>query len=88
MFHSPTVYQERNIHNLMKDFEEEIPGYLQNEKIGKLLSEVKLITGKNEILDNLRKCYDALIENEIFPAKEGDLLEAWFKDINSVITKK
>jgi len=72
----------------MQDFEQEIPGYLHNQKIAQLLSEVKLITGKNEILDNLRKCYDALIENEIFPPKEGDLLEAWLKDINSVITIK
>ena len=57
-------------------------------KIAKLLSEVKLITGKNEILDNLGKCYDPLIENEIFPPKEDDLLEAGLKDINSVITIK
>ncbi|MCH2050468.1 MAG: hypothetical protein O4861_15185 [Trichodesmium sp. St16_bin4-tuft] len=88
MFHSLTIYQERNIHTLMKDFEQEIPGYLHNEKIAKLLSEVKLITGKNEILDNLGKCYDPLIENEIFPPKEDDLLEAGLKDINSVITIK
>ncbi|MGD1699537.1 hypothetical protein [Dapis sp. BLCC M229] len=51
-------------------------------------SLVKLKTGKNEILDNLRKCYDTLIKNEIFPSKEGDLLEVWLKDINSVIKRK
>ncbi|NET78593.1 STELLO glycosyltransferase family protein [Okeania sp. SIO1F9] len=88
LFHSPTVYQERNIHNLMQDFEQEIPGYLHNERIAKLLSEVQLKMGKNEILDNLRKCYDALIKNEIFIPKEGQLLEAWLKDINLVIKRK
>ncbi|NEN92708.1 MAG: hypothetical protein F6K48_28940 [Okeania sp. SIO3H1] len=57
----------------MEYFEQEITGNLHNEKIAKLLSEVKLITGKNEILDNLRKCYDTIIKNQIFPEKEGDL---------------
>jgi hypothetical protein len=29
-FHSPSeVYQDRNEHDLLKDFEDEIPGYLQ-----------------------------------------------------------
>lgn len=44
--------------------------------------------GKNEILDNFGKCYDFLIENEIFLLKEGDLLEVGFKDINLVIIIK
>ncbi|MEO0686822.1 MAG: STELLO glycosyltransferase family protein [Cyanobacteria bacterium J06649_11] len=30
LFHEPTVWQDRNEHNLMKDFSQEIDGYLKN----------------------------------------------------------
>ena len=30
LFHNATVFQERNEHSLIRDFEEEIPGYLNN----------------------------------------------------------
>ena len=40
LFHRATVTQERNEHNLLKDFEDEIPGYLNNEKIRQLLEDV------------------------------------------------
>jgi hypothetical protein len=31
VFHASTVYQERNAHRLLRDFEDEVPGYLLNE---------------------------------------------------------
>lgn len=37
VFTNATVYQERNVHNLLKDFEDEIPGYLNNDSIVKSL---------------------------------------------------
>ncbi len=33
LFHNSTVWQERNEHSLLKDFEDEVPGYLNNSKI-------------------------------------------------------
>ncbi|MGD1699535.1 STELLO glycosyltransferase family protein [Dapis sp. BLCC M229] len=39
LFYSPTVYQERNFYNLMRDFEDEVSGYLNNDKIAKSLSD-------------------------------------------------
>jgi len=33
VFHNASVYQRRNEHDLLKDFEDEIPGYLNNEKV-------------------------------------------------------
>lgn len=84
LFYSPTVYQERNIHNLMKDFEDEVPGYLNNNKIAHILSNIKLQSGEVNIPDNLRKCYEVLISSEIFPLEEINLLEAWLSDISSL----
>jgi hypothetical protein len=77
-FHSPSeVYQERNEHDLMKDFEQEVPGYLNNEFITEILSGVKL-TGS--MTDNLFECYCALAAHEIFPRGEIESVEKWIND--------
>lgn len=77
LFHKATVWQERNEHNLMRDFEEEIPGYLNNNSIRATLESLELKPGTDAIYDNLKKCYEALIENGWVGAAEMKLLEAW-----------
>jgi hypothetical protein len=76
-FHSSTVWQDRNEHNLMKDFEDEIPGYLQNAKMISVLSNTELSAGVDNIPDNLTRCYEALISAEIMTIDELTLLNAW-----------
>src|SRR6185436_15069807 len=39
LFHNATVRQERNEHSLIRDFEDEIPGYLNNARICKMLED-------------------------------------------------
>ncbi|MGD1808726.1 STELLO glycosyltransferase family protein [Dapis sp. BLCC M126] len=85
LFHSPTVYQERNKHNLMRDFEDEVSGYLNNSQIAKSLSELKLLSGEQQIPDNLRKCYDTLIQLNLVKQEEAKLLDTWLKDLRKVI---
>jgi hypothetical protein len=80
VFHSPTVYQERNVHSILKDFEQEIPGYLENDKIIDVLEGVHFQT-KN-VHENLLVCYEKLIQNGFFPKKEIELVEMWIKTIN------
>ncbi len=82
LFYSPTVYQERNEHNLMKDFEDEVSGYLNNDKIAQSLSEVKLRSGENYLCENLQKCYDVLINLGVIGTQESELIEAWINDIS------
>jgi hypothetical protein len=76
-FHPPEVVQDRNAHDLMKDFEDEIPGYLKNEQIAQILASTRLTSNH---LNNLIKCYDALIAEGIFKPTEMDLLRAWIAD--------
>jgi len=77
-FHSPAeVYQERNEHDLMKDFQDEIPGYLLNEKICAILEGLTL---SGSVCENLLSCYVALVENSILPNKEIDSVISWIKD--------
>jgi STELLO glycosyltransferases len=83
-FHSATVYQERNEHNLLKDFEDEIPGYLENERIIETLDTLLLSADPALIGANLRKCYEALIGIGVVGAAELALIDAWLADLETL----
>ncbi len=85
LFHQSTVCQERNDHNLMNDFRDEISGYNNNAQIIKSLKELKLKDGIENISANIKLCYNALIELGVVGQQEIILLDAWLKDINSFI---
>ncbi len=84
LFHEPTVYQKRNDHNLMRDFEEEVPGYLQNRNIAGILDRVELRPGAEHLSTSLYTCYEELVRHSIFESKELALVEAWITDLASV----
>ncbi|SOD14989.1 STELLO glycosyltransferase family protein [Pedobacter xixiisoli] len=83
LFHQSTVRQERNEHNLMIDFQEEISGYSNNLEIINSLSELNLKEGANHISENMVLCYTKLIELGLIDAKELTLLDAWLIDITA-----
>src|SRR5258708_701497 len=83
LFHGPSMRQERNSHDLMKDFRDEVPGYLGNREIAELLWHVKIRPGVDNMCDNLRSCYDSLARRGFVDPKELDLLEIWLQDIAS-----
>jgi hypothetical protein len=80
VFHPAEVTQERNDHNLMLDFEQEVPGYLNNEVIRQVLSDLSLESGKNAVTANLIRCYEALISRGFISARELPLVKAWVAD--------
>ena len=41
LFHEATVWQDRNQHDFMRDFQDEIPGYLHNRRIAEALDEIR-----------------------------------------------
>lgn len=82
LFHEPTVWQERNEHNLMRDFADEIPGYLHNERIRKTLDDLSLDRGTESLGRNLRTCYKALVELDVVGEAELPLLDAWVADLD------
>lgn len=81
LFQEPTVVQERNEHNLMRDFADEIPGYLNNEAIREVLEGTALTAGAGEIPDNLRRCYRSLVRLGVIAEQELFLLDAWLQDL-------
>jgi hypothetical protein len=82
LFHSVTVWQDRNDHDLMRDFSEEIPGYLNNEAIGEELEKLTLKKGGSAINDNLRSCYVKLNQMGLVSKEELALVDAWVEDIS------
>jgi hypothetical protein len=81
MFHNATVYQDRNVHNLMRDFNDEISGYIYNDKIKNLLLNLQLDSNIKNINDNIIKCYKLLIKNNFLNKNELILLESWLDDL-------
>ena len=84
VFHAPEVIQQRNVHSIMRDFEDEIPGYTRNKQFIKILEDLKLEKGLNEMSRNLQRCYEALVAIEFFPEQELDLVKTWVEDLEMV----
>lgn len=83
-FHNATVFQERNEHDLMRDFADEVPGYLHNDRIRKTLEDADFGNGSPALLDNLLKAYDAMISLGVIGADERPLIEAWVDDLGKL----
>lgn len=84
VFHGPEMFQDRNPHNLLRDFEQEIPGYLGNDRIRAVLEELSLASGVEEVGNNCRLCYQALVGAGLIPAEEMPLLDSWLSDSSRV----
>lgn len=82
VFHAAEVEQERNQHNLLRDFEHEVPGYLQNDAIVLTLDALDLEPGLDAVGRNLRCCYRALIQAAFLPPDELPLVDAWLEDVS------
>ena len=77
-FGPATVVQKRNPHDYLRDFESEVPVYLNAEKVIDIASKA-LADGK-PLSDQLLAVYDALSEAGIVTDDELTLLQAWVAD--------
>ena len=84
VFHAAEATQDRNPHNLVRDFKDEIPGYTQNDGIVAKLSSLTLAQGRGAVADNLVKCYEALTAAGYFPSDELPLVRGWADDVQAV----
>jgi hypothetical protein len=75
-FIEATVFQERNPHNYMRDFESEVPMYLQGEKAYHKANESSF---SSSISSHLHNVYVDLLNEKIVEQKEVELLESWLK---------
>lgn len=77
VFHKATVWQERNAHSLMKDFGDEVVGYLENEKIINTLENVDLTS--LTLTEAIRKVWMSLLEINIVIDKEVEIINHWLQ---------
>jgi hypothetical protein len=79
-FHAPTVEQLRNEHDLMKDFADEVVGYLRNREIGEILTRrlAEVDAQKSDLSSTALELWRALGEAEVIPSREFPIIEAWF----------
>ena len=84
-FRSPTVYQERNRHDLLKDFHDEVPGYLHNSALASALQSLELSGKQEDVFENLRACYRRLVGMGLVGDGEPELLEKWIRDLEDLL---
>ena len=82
------ISQDRNQHDLDRDFADEVPGYMRNKEIADVLSRLQLKSGETQIGDNLRRCYEALVTATVFPSAELELVELWLQDLRLAGSKQ
>ena len=80
VFDDADVFQERNPHNLMRDFLDEVSGYLNNDNIVDALGRLELSPGVDQVIANLVSCYNTLVSIGVVPDKELPLVAAWVED--------
>ncbi len=85
VFHAATVFQERNEHDLLRDFADEVPGYLLNDKIRLALENCRL--ERQDMLRNLALCYEALVREELLPPEELPIVAAWCREFEERMKK-
>ncbi len=78
-FHPPSVRQERNPHDLMRDFAQEVDGYLHNRRIGEILTRELAAAppGRGRLGDIALRFWRRLAAEGILPAAEIRLYESW-----------
>jgi hypothetical protein len=80
IFTSPTVFQERNEHDLMRDFRDEVEGYLGYRTFAQTLDSIVGLEQSN-LSEGLRISYRHLVDAGFFQESELTILEAWLADI-------
>ncbi len=84
LFHGPTVRQIRNEHDLMKDFRDEIVGYVNNDKLCEKLAVLDIRPGTEHLADGMLKCYQVFVDHGVVGPEELPLLCAWLDDLGSL----
>lgn len=79
-FGPASVIQKRNPHNYLKDFELEVPMYLNSEKT--ILTTIKAIVPKKTLTKNMINVYQHLNNEGIVSNKVLVALKTWLNEIN------
>ncbi len=82
-FGPATAVQLRNPHDYLKDFESEIPAYLQSRKAAYLAADA--VRADRPMTENLLAVYESLAEHGIVPRQEVELCQAWVDSLKMAL---
>ena len=74
--------QERNEHNLLKDFKDEVPCHLTVEEVTSLLDGIRL---NGDPCHDLGVCYESLLGEGIVQERETLAVSAWLRDVATCV---
>ena len=83
-YHGRGVYQQRDGHDLLRDFRDEVIGYANNSVIAIALTSLDLSVKMEDAGLNLRRCYETLVDLNLISSSELPLVDAWINDVQSV----
>ncbi|MBI5127060.1 DUF288 domain-containing protein [Candidatus Roizmanbacteria bacterium] len=83
-FFSPNSYQIRNPHDYLKDFIDEIPGFVNNDKIVNKLLRCDLSSDIKDLQNNLLKCWKSIGSFLSNPDKELKLCYAFLNEVSKL----
>ena len=86
-FFPATVKQDRNVHDLMQDFEGEVPGYLANNQIVEILENTlsPIIDNRNDSITLAKTCWESLVREKIISKRELGPMNEWFDSVSTVM---
>ncbi|MBI2009546.1 MAG: DUF288 domain-containing protein [Candidatus Chisholmbacteria bacterium] len=83
VFTHPTAFTtERNMHDLMEDFENELPLFLQTNRLIKVLDTLSL---SKDPFVSLVTVYRALIKVGVFPKAELQIVQLWARLVEKLV---
>ena len=85
-FRGATMYQQRNEHSLIRDFADEVSGYLNNDSIMVMLGELAFEQGASAGAD-LRQCYKAMVTAGHLRPEEMGLVDCWLDDYRRAVER-
>ena len=87
VFFGPLVVQDRNDHNLLLDFKEEITCYLEAKNIWEYLKTLDLSAHSSSLSETLFFVYSKLANQGFLPHTELLILRNWIKDVSTIREK-
>ena len=81
-FFEATVFQERNVHDFIEDFKDEIPVYLNARKVIEIAQD-SIISGQS-MQKQLGDVYRALVKENIVGSDENKLVDLWLNELHKL----
>jgi len=81
-FFEATVFQERNLHDYIEDFKDEIPVYLNARNVINIAQDA-IVSGQS-MQQQLSDIYRALVDEKVVGSDENELVDIWVNELNKL----